>query len=168
MVAADVATQAELNAVAAANLVLQVVNTQTGTFATTTATIPLDNTIPQIGEGAEFMTRTITPSSASSRLRIDVVFCGASSAANNIIVALFQGAGANALAAVTQVSDGSGTRRIYAFSHFMTAGTTSEMTFRVRAGSASAGTLNFNGDGGGAGLLGGVMASSITVTELKA
>jgi hypothetical protein len=34
--------------------IVQVVNFQTGVFATGTATIPLDNTIPQITEGTEY------------------------------------------------------------------------------------------------------------------
>ena len=51
------------------------------------------------------------------------------------------------------------------FSHFMTAGTTSETTFKVRAGFNASGTTTFNGSGG-ARRLGGVFASSITITEI--
>jgi hypothetical protein len=47
----------------------------------------------------------------------------------------------------------------------MIAGTTSAITFRVRAGNDS-GTYTLNG-AGGVRKLGGVMASSITVTEYK-
>ena len=47
-----------------AGSVLQVVQTQTGAVATTTVTIPFDDTIPQITEGAEFITLAITPKSS--------------------------------------------------------------------------------------------------------
>ena len=52
----------------------------------------------------------------------------------------------------------------------MTAGTTSETTFKVRAGASTSGqSLFFNGKGGGSAgrQYGGVMASSITITELS-
>lgn len=39
-------------------------------------------------------------------------------------------------------------------------------TFKVRIGGTSAGATTFNGSGGGR-KLGGVMASSITITEIK-
>lgn len=69
MVDADVATQSELDVVsgvanaaaeaAALKLtgdVVQVVNTQTGAVSTGTTVIQNDDTIPQIGEGDEYMT----------------------------------------------------------------------------------------------------------------
>ncbi len=49
--------------------VVQAVNTQTGAVGTTTTIMPFDDTIPQITEGSEFMTRAITPTSASNILR---------------------------------------------------------------------------------------------------
>ena len=52
--------------------ILQVVNTQTGEFITGTTTIPDDDTIPQITEGFEVMTRTITPTNVSNTLLINV------------------------------------------------------------------------------------------------
>jgi hypothetical protein len=52
------------------------------------------------------------------------------------------------------------------FRHKITAGTTSEITFKVRSGPSSAATVTFNGYGGNR-YLGGVMASSITITEVQ-
>jgi len=52
------------------------------------------------------------------------------------------------------------------FTHFMTAGTTSETTFRFRAGGHTTAQVTFNGYGA-ARFYGGVMASSITITEIK-
>lgn len=144
---------------------IQAVNTQSGAVATGTTTIPIDDTIPQNTEGTEFITRAITPTNASNKLRIDVVFMGACDTANrNLTVALFQDTTANALAAVTDFSPTAGGMRPISFTHYMTAGTTSSTTFKVRAGVETSGTVTFNGAAGSR-YLGGVMASSITVTE---
>ena len=53
--------------------VVQVVNTQTGAVATGTTIMPGDDTIPQITEGNEYLTRTITPTDAANTLLITVV-----------------------------------------------------------------------------------------------
>lgn len=145
---------------------VKVVNTQTGAVATGTTTIPMDDTIPQITEGTEFMTLAITPTSTTNKLKIDVVFNGATATASIWnIVALFQDATANALAAVPRyVTTASGWTPI-TLTHYMTAGTVSSTTFRVRCGGSSASTVTFNGVAA-ARLLGGVMASSITITEI--
>lgn len=144
--------------------VVQTVSTQTGAVATTSTTMPSDDTIPQITEGAEFMTRTITPTDAANILSITVVFFGALSATDNKTFALFVDSTANALAAVSSISPADYLSTT-TFVHNMVAGTTSTMTFRVRAGGDS-GTLTFNGRVG-ARRLGGVGASSITITEYK-
>jgi hypothetical protein len=54
-----------------AGSVLQVVNVQTGAVATGTSQTQNDDTIPQNTEGTEFITLAITPTSASSKLKID-------------------------------------------------------------------------------------------------
>jgi hypothetical protein len=150
-----------------AGSVLQVVNTMNSTVATGTGTIPQDNTIPQITEGTEYMTLAITPTSATSKLKIEVVVNGAGSASNSWLVALFQDATANALAAINYNMAANNVAAPASFIYYMTAGTTSSTTFRVRAGCATAGTFTFNGQSAGQ-LMGGVMASSITITEIAA
>lgn len=146
--------------------VVQVVNTQTGAVSSTTNIMPFDDTIPQNTEGADFFTRTITPTSAASKLRIDVVFNASMTASSYATVALFLGANASALACGSK-SGGNGTYEQVSFSHVMTAGTTSEVTFIVRAGMHTGGTLTMNGDGG-VRRLGGILLSSITITEIAA
>lgn len=143
---------------------VQIVNTQTGAVATTTAIMPFDDTICQITEGGEFMTRSITPKSASNILKIDVLFNGSPSAVSYITVALFQDSTANALA-VGAHYEGAGTYCQVAFTYFMTAGTTNLTTFKVRAGQHTAGTMTMNGDSG-ARRLAGILFSSITITEI--
>jgi hypothetical protein len=147
--------------------VLQVVNTMNGAVATGTTTIPQDNTIPQITEGTEFMTLAITPTSTTSKLRIDVVVNGAGSASNSWATALFQDSTANALAATNYNMGANNVVSYSGFTHFMTAGTTSSTTFRVRCGTVGAGTFTFNGQSAGR-IFGGVIASSITITEIAA
>lgn len=151
---------------AGASVVVQVVNTQTGAVATGATTTPWDDTIPQNTEGNEFMTRAITPTSATNILRIDVVFYGTSSAApRNLCVALHQDSVADALAAGYVSIVTAAYEYVITFTHYMLAGTTSATTFKVRAGVETSGTITFNGSGG-VRRYGGVMASSITITEI--
>ena len=144
---------------------IQRVNTQPGSSATGTTGIPYDDTIPQNTEGNEFMTLAITPTSATTRLKIDVVLFGASNSTNWTTMALFQDSTADALAAVSCLPSANWTDCL-SFSHTMTSGTTSETTFKVRA-SGTSGTFTFNGSGGTR-KYGGVAASSITITEYNA
>ena len=150
-----------------AGAVLQVVNTQTGALATGSTTIPNDDTIPQNTEGFEVMTLAITPKASTNKLKIEVVVNLASAAVGNVIAALFQDSGANALAAVSEYTATTNGNMRLVFTHYMSAGTTSATTFRVRIGGNNVGTVTFNG-ASGARLYGGVMASSITITEIAA
>ena len=150
--------------------VVQVVNTQTGEIVTGTTLTPVDDTIPQNTEGVECMTLAITPTNASNKLLIQVVANSSHSASNpTYTVALFQDNTVNALAAIASFnSDASAGRPLSRIlNHFMTAGTTNLTTFKVRIGANVGGTLTFNGIAG-ARYYGGVMASSITITEIKA
>jgi len=161
--AGAVLTASQLNSLP----ILQTVNAQFGNASTGTSIIPDDDTIPQITEGNEYMTLNITPKFSNSTLQIDVNWIGSSDTANNMIVALFVGTTSNALASAwTRVSNAFGGVTI-PLSHRMLAGTTSALTFRVRAGLIVANTTTFNGNVGGR-KLGGTMASSITITEIAA
>ena len=145
---------------------VQVVNVQTGAVATGTTTVPLDDSIPQKTEGTEFMTLAITPTSATNKLKIEVLFIGVYPADAVMALMLFQDSTANALATNFNWSGGSNTRNFSMhLSHFMTAGTTSATTFKIRAGGDNSGTLTFNGRTGSR-QYGGTLASSITITEI--
>lgn len=148
---------------------VQVVNTETGAVATGTTIIPLDNSIPQNTEGDQYMSLSITPQNASNKLLIQVYAMFALSVGDTASIALFQDSTVNALAAQAFKTDNTvaNVPGIFAFSHYMTAGTTSATTFKVRMGPATAATLTFNG-ASGTRLFGGVAASSITITEIKA
>ncbi len=183
----EIATQTEVNAgtdniryltpLKLANLagsLLQTVFLQDGAVATGTTVIPRDDTIPQNTEGDQYMSLAITPANVSNRLKIEVIIYLANSVAEStdIIAALFKDSVANALAAgIMGITDTSSAAErlengFIVFTHWMTAGTTSAITFKVRAGSSSAGTTTFNGDAS-IRLFGGVMSSSITITEYK-
>lgn len=135
------------------------------TYSSTAVAIPFDDTIPQSGEGAQWNSVTITPTSATNRLLIEAEFSLLmSSGADTATAALFQDSTANALAASSVYIPGSYQEPLRV-SHEMAAGTTSATTFKVRAGLA-AGTLYVNGDTG-ARKYGGVSAVRIRVTEIK-
>jgi hypothetical protein len=152
----------------ATTAIVQIVNTQTGAVATGTTIIPLDDTIPQNTEGDEYMTLAITPTSATNKLAISVLAIYAFDAQAHHAIALFQDTTAGALAVSASVA-GSATGQNVAgkLFHTMTSGTTSATTFKIRIGADRAGTTTFNG-AAGARKYGGVLASSITITEYTA
>ena len=153
-----------LRSTVSSGTVLQVVNYQTGAFATGTTILPIDNTIPQNTEGNEYMSLAITPKSATSKLLIAVVVQGSVNIAEWASMALFQDATANALACGWNYL-GTATAGIpLTLTHYMTSGTTSSTTFRVRIGTNGGNTFSINGQG--AARFGGTLASSITITEV--
>jgi len=147
--------------------IVQRVRTQTGAVATGTTLMNIDDTIPQITEGTEFMTLAITPKNAANILDIDVTFVCSTATVNQVIAALFQDSTANALAATATYIAANTAMACVRVRHQMAAGTTSATTFRLRAGATSADTLTFNGQAGSR-RLGGISLSSITITEYSA
>jgi len=148
----------------AATAVVQIVNVTDGALATGTTVIPQDDTIPQKTEGDEWMTLAITPKASSNKLFIQAVVNMSADSALDSCIALFQDTTANALAASARHNYAE--PDIFTINHFMEAGTTSATTFKIRGGS-NAGTTRFNGKGANR-LYGGVMSSSITITEYSA
>jgi hypothetical protein len=144
---------------------LQTVFVETGAVATGTTLIPFDDTIPQITEGDQYMTCAITPKSATSKLVITVNAALSNSAIVAMCGALFQDSVANALAATYAAQATTNYYQGLTFTHTMTSGTTSLITFRFRAGGSTAGTTTFNGNAGTR-VFGGVMASSIVIQEV--
>lgn len=145
--------------------ILQIVGNQTGAVATGTTQIPWDDTIPQNTEGDQYLTQAITPRSAVSKLKIDVILSIGNATVNQGTVALFQDSTASALAAVPVYLGTTSGQTFVSLTHYMTSGSTSSTTFNVRAGFQGAGTTTINGQGG-ARKFGGVAASSITITEI--
>ena len=137
------------------------------------AALPVDNTIPQITEGTEFLVFPMTPVSATSTLLIDVTMQFAASSADNVGAGLFVDSTVNALVANTQYMGGGSPReqnpmRIV---YKVVAASTTARTYRVRAGQGSGNGLTFcNGsdDATRNGKYAGKVASTITITEYEA
>lgn len=145
--------------------IVQVVRNTSTSMATGTTTIPLDDTIPTNTEGTEFLTATITPTNASNLIQVDVNLHVSNSISDQVLLALFKDSGSAAIAAGGTAVAGA-TMQMARLSYRMTAGGTAATTFRVRAGSPTAGTVTVNGIGG-ARIFGGVAVSSITLTEIR-
>jgi hypothetical protein len=142
-------------------------SSSTGAVATGTTIMPFDDTVPQITEGTEFMTISITPTNPTSILEIELTAFMACSISERIASAIFQDAIAGALVAAVTLSPSTNGSSEHVYSVRLQANTTSAITFRFRAGPASAATVTFNGSAGGR-IFGGVMASSLRVTEYAA
>lgn len=145
---------------------VQVVNSETGAYASMTTIMPFDDTIPQNTEGTQVLSLAVTPTSATNKLKITVNLQVAASNTNGVGAALFQDSTASAIAAgFSTVSGGNFTTPI-TFIHYMDAGTTSSTTFKVRLGPAGVVTVSLNGLNGSR-IFGGVISSSITIEEIK-
>lgn len=165
-IAAAAVTSAKL-AAGAGGKILQVVETSYTTSSSTISVIPLDSTIPQNTEGTQILSASITPSSSSNKLLIEVSlpFVDASTSLA-IFVALFQDSTANALAGGMSVPASLDYSEAISFTHYMTAGTTSSTTFKVRYG-PNAGTAYINRRASGE-TYGNICAARLIITEIAA
>ena len=139
-----------------------------GSYATNanlTATFPLDDTIPQISEGTQIISVSITPKTTTNRLR--ATFRGQASNTNvsGNSVAMFLNSGANAVQADHQTCAGASFSFPFTMTYEWVPGATSSQTIAVRAG-PSANTMRFNGSAAGR-LFGGVAAATLVVEEIK-
>lgn len=135
----------------------------------TTAIIPFDNTIPQITEGAQYISLAYTPHSASNILIIEFSSYLVIPAIVNldVTVAIFNGAN-DAIAAVGAL----GVNNVSTFTNcYITAaqvaGTTSPITFSVRFGSSTGTSVGMNGGSAGAALYGGVGSGYLKIYEYQ-
>jgi hypothetical protein len=157
------------NTQVASGVVVQVVETDYSNTTTGTTIIPADNTVPQNTEGDQYMSQAITPKASGNILIVEADIMGALNltSGNSWAAALFQDSTANALAAkMFTVSGGNYVSSIHLRAKVV-ASSTSATTFKVRAGAVVTGTFTFNGAGGAA-LFGGIVSSSIKITEYKA
>lgn len=146
-----------------AGVCVQRVSTETGVVATGTTTM---GGSPTSSGGDQYMSLSITPQNSSNVLVIQVVAFTTNSVGPQMVgSALCQDSTSTAVAAFNSYCSANGGSANIAFTHIMTAGTTSTTTFKVRIGrQTSSGTLTFNGVAGVVSA-GGLMASSILITE---
>lgn len=139
----------------------------TSSYVGLSATIPLDDTIPQNTEGTEILTQAITPKSASSTIRISARIAIASpvGSGGTFIAALFKDTTANALAANSVFCAAGGVVGHVEVSFEESAGSTSARTYKLRGGPSAAITMYYNGDASGR-RFGGVSIVSMTVEEI--
>lgn len=133
---------------------------------TITDTIPYDNSIPQNSEGAQILSGSFTPQSASSTLLIEVVAVGsAANTSGNVCLALFRDTGADAIAASWNFTGGTGAQSL-SLKHRMASPGTSAVTFAARLG-ASTGNFQLNANSAGTRIGGGIVRAFLRVTEIQ-
>lgn len=156
------------NAALATGVPVQSKSASFNAVATGTTLIPVDDTIPQITEGNEYMTLSYTPKSTTNVLIIKVTAMLANTATSPYITgALFIDSTANSIGATLERAANASDPVAFNLEIPYVAGTTSAITIRFRAGASAAGTTTFNGQVGGR-FFGTTPKSSITVTEYKA
>lgn len=143
--------------------VAQVAIATTSTSASTGTNIGFDNTIPQSGEGAEFLTCSVTPTNASSTLIIEFKGWG-DAAGNHLMAALFQDSAADALCAI-DCSPTSNNGMPVVLRYVVSAASTSARTYKIRFG-ANSGTaymlkLSATGD-----IFSTAKQATLTITEI--
>ena len=150
--------------------VLQVVKSTTSSVITCGTTIPWDDTIPQITEGNEVLTVTITPLSATSTIYLKFDASGSASGAvtNSATAAIFRDSTANAIYA-TQLHFWSASNygNKFVASYSEASGGTTARTYRIRIGADSP-TIYINGNSSGGRRYGGVSIAQFEAWEVEA
>lgn len=134
-----------------------------------TATIPYDNTKPQIGEGTQILTATITLQSASSRVLLLINGWGTTVTAGDIIIAaLFRNSVTDAIAAQpSNFVSATDVSKNFGFEWVDSPGVSGAVTYTVRVGGA-VGNIVLNGiTTGPANRLGGASAATLNAFEIK-
>jgi hypothetical protein len=143
-----------------------VIGSNTGTYVANSSlgsNIPVDDSIPQIGEGSQIISVSYTPKISTSTLRVRFTGQGSCGSADNFVGAMFNGVGSDAFAA-QMVTIPANTRAALAIEGSYAPGSTSAqtITFRVGCGSSNAG---LNGTAGTRSL-GGSSVARLTVEEI--
>lgn len=150
--------------------VLQVVKSSTASVITCGTTIPWDDTIPQITEGNEVLTVSITPLSATSTIYLKFDASGSASGAvtNSAAAAIFKDSTANAIYA-TQLHFWNATNYGIKFvaSYSEASGGTTARTYRIRIGADSP-TIYINANNTGVRRYGGVSIAQFEAWEVEA
>ena len=153
-------------ALAGAGLVVGYAYTYTGVRSAGTTVIPFDNSVPQNTEGDQYFSLSLTPKKSTNLVKIDVVMnVNHTNAGTICAAAVFQDAGADAIAVVWDYMDSAGGLRQLVLSHTLVIGTAGTTTFTVRAGGQGAGTFTMNG-GSGTDYYSGTLRSGISLTEI--
>ncbi len=145
----------------------QVVTASTSARILSTTSIPTDDSIPGITEGASVLTRAITPTSSTSTLFIIAKTFGAPTAAvEHTSLALNDGTNTIQATQRTGAQNYNGQLAIY---WHVAAGSTSSRTYEMRAGTGSGGQLAINSENAlNSRVFGGVANTIIWIFEVGA
>lgn len=138
--------------------IIQSVYDEYTTAGTVAGTIPNDTSVPQNTEGTQILTASITPSSTTNKIKIRISGIGWHNSAQTTVMALFKDSDADAIGA-THIGNSGGSTTAWGsmfIEREITAGTTSSITFKVRA----SGVLN--------NYFGAAASTTITLEEIKA
>lgn len=145
--------------------VVQRVVTATSSIVSGAPTTPLDNSIPQVTEGLEYLAVTITPKDASNILVVSAtVFFSVTNAAT-ITAHLHRASSADAISAVSSYTSLNANNTV-SLTHSFVANTVAAVPIQLRMGPNTASALRLNADNSGVQLYGGVAGSMISVTEI--
>lgn len=137
------------------------------TLNTLSAQIPFTDSIPQITNGSEVISDSITPSLSTNKIRIKCSIPISSDYENTIAVALFRDSNANAIAANAQDIFISNTPHNIVLEHEDSPSTTSQLTYSIRIGSEEECIMTINGVDGMR-RFGGTMGVTMTLEEVTA
>jgi hypothetical protein len=138
------------------------------TYTTCGTDLPVDDSIPQIAEGdALALSLTVTPTNASSILRIQGFLHVGASTAGVVGAGLFIDSTGGALSAAGTRVEGSTDVQQLVIDHYVSASNTTQRVYHLRLGPDAGGPANafLNGSGGGR-YFGGVLRSTLTVEEM--
>ena len=131
-----------------------------------TQIIPIDNTIPQNGEGQQIISGTITPTKTTSKI-IGFVSLNGQTDTNGVptVVAAFRDFVANAISStwIANIYYAS----LVSFNFIDTPATTSSVTYTIRCGPGSADTLFVNKSDQYGSILGGSNKITLTLLEIN-
>ena len=144
---------------------------ESNTYQVIPQAIPFGDIVPQITQGKEILSVTLTPTDSNNRLRMQVtVPYNVKTEGEVIIVAMFRDSNPGAIAAVVQAPTRQDWDGVVTFAHEMTAGTTNPVQISVRVGpngppSVPGGEVYINGRNSGR-LLGGASKATLIVDEI--
>lgn len=133
--------------------------------ASITTVIPADNSIPQNTEGTQILTASITPKSITNRVRVRFTGSASATAISNIVVALFVGAGANAVQVTATTIPAAAYTGQLALEFEHVPGVLTATSYSIRVGPGAAGTIVMNSSTGGP-WFAGSSASTLVVEEI--
>jgi hypothetical protein len=136
------------------------------TFNTTSGGSTVDNVTPDNTVGAELLTVTLTPTSASNFLEVEAIVQCASTGTGIIAGSLFRDAATTPFAGNLVTAVTANTPYQLVVRARLAAGSTAATTIKLRVGSSGASSVRVNTASGGGALLGGVAVTSLTVTEV--